>query len=142
MTTSVPIVEINAAIAAHEQWKSRLLAVIESGRCDISSAFVRSDSECALGAWLYRHQRDPKAFDAGHFDNVRKIHADFHRAAGGVISYVERDNPSAARFLMEGEYVVISNMLIDALQKWKAALIEMTGPPGVLGFGRKPGPTQ
>lgn len=45
--------EIDAAVAAHDQWKARSLAAIEAGSSEFTPEQVAVDDRCAFGKWFY-----------------------------------------------------------------------------------------
>lgn len=76
--------QIKKAIGAHGLWKTRLQAAIESGTSEATPAAISADDACDFGKWLYG---DPGLRKAdGHFEKVRKLHAEFHTEVGRVLS--------------------------------------------------------
>ena len=124
MSTPALITAINKAIEAHTTWKHRLSHAILTGGCEISSKMACCDDQCQLGMWLYGNTIDHLTRAHVSYQEVQQLHAEFHRSAGSVLAYVERDMMSAAQFLMDGEFEVLSQMLIDALDEWKYALAD------------------
>lgn len=120
---------IDAALAAHAEWKRRLHRAIETGIAQITSATAACDDTCDLGKWLYSSEVAVPYRDDPLYQRVVETHALFHRTAASVLSYVERGNRSAALFIMEGEYAFGSEELVQALTSWKAAVAQKHAAP-------------
>lgn len=111
---------INGAIAAHAEWKRKLHRAIDTGVAHLSPATAACDDKCALGMWLYSAEITDNFSNDSHYEQVRTVHALFHKTAASVLAYVERGNCSAASFIMSGEYDYRSEDLIEALTRWRA----------------------
>ena len=115
--------QIDAAIAAHQQWKRKLYNAINAGHSEISSATACSHDRCTFGQWLASIDALGTLRDEAAFAEIADLHGEFHRVAGSILAYVERGMASAAQFIMDGEYAALSDMLIEALNGWKADAI-------------------
>ena len=83
------------AIEAHLKWKTRLKAFIDgTGTEKLDSAVVCLDNRCDLGKWIYecvgQHGSD------ADFQKLKSTHADFHKAAGGIVELVEKGDKAGA----------------------------------------------
>jgi Chemoreceptor zinc-binding domain len=116
------IERIDAAIAAHELWKTRLLGVIETGSSEWVPRTVKADNQCEFGRWLYAFSPEEKAIP--HYNVVKHLHAQFHIEAGRILDIALRgDQGNAVAELAEGSsYAGISTALINELLNWKAEL--------------------
>jgi hypothetical protein len=111
--------QISAAIAAHDEWKTRLLAAVEAGSSEFDPEHVRADDRCPFGQWLYAAEADLGA--SLHYERVRDLHAQFHRAAADVLALaIGGKGPQALTSLEFGsEYVTASVLLVDEMEFWK-----------------------
>ncbi|MBI5900096.1 MAG: CZB domain-containing protein [Rhodocyclales bacterium] len=88
--------DMKAALEAHAAWKTRLEAQIRGDAGEtLSVATVAADGNCALGKWI--HGEAAQRFgDYPEFAQLRKVHADFHLCAGGILSQVHDGDMVAA----------------------------------------------
>lgn len=117
------IAQINDAIGAHGTWKMRLRTAIRTGRGEIDSRMAARDCECAFGKWMYGAALGAETRAGTPYQVVRRLHADFHRAAGHVLLCVENGEPAGAEAAMESEFIPCSDKLVRALTKWKGELV-------------------
>lgn len=110
---------IDAALAAHAQWKKRLQDAIETGQSSFQVENVRKDNACQFGQWLYALP-DTDRRDA-LFMKVRELHAAFHRTAGEILHLALSGKKAESLKAMEfgGPYGKATGDLILALQSWK-----------------------
>ncbi|CAN5423036.1 hypothetical protein BH10PSE14_BH10PSE14_41100 [soil metagenome] len=118
--------EIDNAIGAHGMWKMRLNSAIKSGKCDEPSGQACRDDLCAFGKWLCGPSIDASTKAGMPFQVVKRVHADFHKAAGSVLANVERGDLAAARTIVAGAYNEQTEKLVRALMKWKRELADQT----------------
>jgi methyl-accepting chemotaxis protein len=111
--------QINKAMAAHNAWKQRLLDAIQTGRSEHDPAKVSKDNQCDFGKWLY--SLPPAVQRTEHWQNVRALHAEFHKEAGRVLELALAGRQAEARQSLEhgGEFTRRSAALIEALMRWK-----------------------
>lgn len=122
-TLKNPIVaQINDAIGAHGMWKMRLRTAIRTGMGDIDSRVATRDCECAFGKWIHGPLLDPAIKVGTPYQVIRRLHAEFHRAAGDVLANLEKGEAARAEVAMENEFAPRSEKLVRALTKWKAEL--------------------
>jgi hypothetical protein len=114
--------QINAAIIAHDDWKARLLAAVESGSSDLDPDAVRADDRCAFGRWLFSVERDMK--ESLHYDRVCDLHARFHAAAADVLALATGGRGAQALTNLEfgSDYVKASVLLVDEMELWRREL--------------------
>lgn len=110
---------LRAAVNAHGAWKVKLLGAIHAGDRSFDISVVRRDDRCALGQWLHgegaRYSSDP------HFDEVRRLHAAFHKEVAGILGEVYAGNDRAARAALEqgGVFNRMSAALVDRIEEWE-----------------------
>jgi methyl-accepting chemotaxis protein len=116
--------EITKAIGAHGMWKARLAQAIETGKIDITVEKVRMDNQCAFGQWLYGASLDAKDRRSPHYEEVRRLHAQFHQVVSQVVELALAGKKQEARQLMslEGEYSTVSSRLTAAMSAWSKTL--------------------
>jgi len=75
--------DFDEASRAHFEWKARLRTYLAAPDGSLKPASVEADNQCALGKWMQgegkKHSSDPK------FDELRREHASFHRAAAALV---------------------------------------------------------
>ena len=76
---------LNAAIAAHGIYKTRLLDAIDSGDLtEFSAATAGRDDQCAFGKWLHS-EIDPSLKASSRYNKVKQLHASFHVSVAKAI---------------------------------------------------------
>ncbi len=117
---------IEGALAAHGQWKQRLHDAVATGQSDARVAVVRLDNQCMFGKWLYG---DPSARRAAAYESVRRLHADFHRAAAEVLQLALGGKTDAALAAMQPgqSFAAASESLERELQAWKESVTPARG---------------
>lgn len=74
--------EINQAISAHGQWKVKFRDFMD-GKLDLDPNVVKQNNQCQFGKWLEGDGR--KLMAKGDFDEIHRLHTEFHKAAGDVV---------------------------------------------------------
>ncbi|RMX01472.1 hypothetical protein EBQ26_01500 [Allofranklinella schreckenbergeri] len=117
--------DIATAIAAHEEWKQRLLDYLENmdGKLheDYRPDVICRDDCCDLGKWLYgpgqkRFSRYPA------FSILVARHKYFHVQAAIVVAQALGGNQEEARRVLNGSYRLASNQVILMLRELKRNL--------------------
>lgn len=119
MSTAPIAQKIFEGIGAHGAWKHRLRMAIRTKTMDISPATAACDNACEFGKWLYGPQVDAATRAGIPYQVVRRLHADFHRSAGNVLSLVQRGDDAAAQQAMDHDFQPRSEKLVVALNKWR-----------------------
>lgn len=113
---------VTKAIAAHGQWKQRLRDAVATGKSEWKPEVVRTDNACDLGKWIYGEARTVMP---GHpaVEEVRKLHADFHREASTILDLALKGKKAEADAAMAlgSNYSKVSTALVNALKKLQAA---------------------
>ncbi len=107
------------AIGAHGLWKMKLRTAINTGRSDVTPMVARCDDQCGFGKWLYGPELDATTRQGLPYQVIKRLHADFHRSAGDVLSLAVKGDKTGAQTLMEGEFTERSEKLVRALNKWR-----------------------
>jgi len=96
-------------ISAHVRWKQRLLDYIANSSEKLDPALVGTDNHCKLGQWIYG---EGQAYaELPHFEKVRTEHAQFHKHAAAVVTFVNLGDHATAQQVLNGEYAKVSNNL-------------------------------
>ena len=122
MTNANLIYQIDEAIGAHGMWKMRLRAAMRTGKSDISAHEAGCDGNCKFGQWLNSTALSAEAKADVPYKVVKRVHADFHRSAGHVMSSALGGRQREAEERLEGEFIPTSEKLVRALMKWKSEL--------------------
>lgn len=89
--------DMKAALDAHTRWTQRLAGKLNGTNPEnLDAATVSSDADCRLGKWI--HGTAKKRFgQLPAYEELRQIHADFHRKAGEILHSVAEANSELAR---------------------------------------------
>lgn len=111
------------ALRAHAAWKLRLAQAIETGTSEFSVDAVRVDNACPFGQWLYG-SIDAAARGSAYYEQVRGLHAAFHRQAANVLALALAGRTAEARQAMEvgREFNRASAQLTLALTAWQESV--------------------
>ncbi len=113
--------QVQAAVLAHSQWKSRLRDAIAAGTSEFKADAVQRDNLCAFGKWLYEEGKHsfPSPTD---YEDVRTLHAEFHTQAARVLSLAVSGKPGEATKAMElgSAFSKVSAHLVTALTRARA----------------------
>lgn len=114
--------DIDTAIAAHENWSARLSAVIK-GTSDeqLSPAVVCLDNRCALGQWLH----GPGGQRLGQYPAFTVLvarHKHFHLEASTVLTLAQSGEQAKAEHKLNSGYRHASNQVILLLKELKRGL--------------------
>src|SRR5512144_870520 len=95
--------ELDAAIAAHGFWKSRLRQAIDTGTLAMSVDKIAADNVCDFGKWLMTNIVDARGKANPYYRTVKDLHAAFHRTAARVVQLaLQGDKAEAERMLAFG----------------------------------------
>jgi methyl-accepting chemotaxis protein len=79
----VCIMNIDAAIRAHSDWKMKLARYLRHPDRSLSATEVSRDTVCELGCWLHGEGR--KLQHLPEYQTLKAAHLAFHRAAGDIV---------------------------------------------------------
>lgn len=114
--------DFQAAVSAHQKWKTRLQACVEgTSEEQLDPNVVGRDDQCVLGKWIYGE--GTAAFGGRPvFADLKSAHAEFHRVAGMVLNAVydgrqeEAGQLLASRFSQASVKVLglLANLFLEA----------------------------
>jgi methyl-accepting chemotaxis protein len=115
--------QLQKAITAHGVFKVRLGQMVEAGTSDMTAAVAAADNKCPLGEWLYGGI-DAAAKSSPQYQNVRELHAAFHKAAGDIVTLSAAHKRGEALGAMEmgSTFKQTSAKLVMALSAWADTL--------------------
>lgn len=113
------------AIVAHAEWKLKLTLYLQ-GEGKLDHAIVCRDDQCKLGQWIYSDGK--KYANELSYENLKKVHAEFHLCAGHVIKTIDDRKIDEAKKLIGGEsnYAKASATVIEAISAVKRRVEEKT----------------
>jgi hypothetical protein len=114
--------EIVHAIAAHAKWKFYLRQAIDTGTSEWTVDEVRPDNRCEFGTWL--RTLSPDNHDSQNWDEVSRLHAEFHKEAAEVLklALAGRRKEAEAAIAMGSRFTKVSTKLTISMTAWKKAL--------------------
>jgi Chemoreceptor zinc-binding domain len=112
------------ALSAHVAWKEKLCEAIDLGIIDPPSARIREDNLCVFGIWLYGPDISDEVKASYHYENTRKVHAEFHKVASEVAMLAEVGEKEKAREMMSlaQPYPIQSYNIRCAILAWLKSL--------------------
>ena len=110
------------AIAAHAKWKFYLRRAIETGTSEWTVAEVRPDNRCEFGKWL--QGLPPQDRDAQNWEEVSRLHAEFHKEAAEVLklALAGRREEAEAAIAQGSRFAKVSTKLTITMTAWQKAL--------------------
>jgi len=113
--------EIDKAVGAHSAWKQRLKGAIDTGKSEVTVDNAAKDNVCPFGQWLYGTTIAAGAKGLPGYNEVRTIHANFHKAAAAILDLALKGKKAEATALMgvTAEYSKVSAQLTQAMMKWQ-----------------------
>lgn len=112
--------EINKAVGAHGMWKTRLVAAIESGKCEIPAEKAGKDDQCDFGKWLYGTTISAQDKASADYAKIRDLHKQFHGVCGKILECVAAGKKDGCQQMLDGEFKAISTKLTSAMVEWKS----------------------
>lgn len=116
---SSQIEEINRAILAHYDWKSRFIQFIKAGGTNVLGGCSGVHHDCELGYWLENIRL--KMLTSLLYRKISVVHREFHNEAAWVMALAQDGQlESAIDFMAEGKiFSGISAELVYLLSRWK-----------------------
>lgn len=74
---------ITAAIGAHGKWKTKFREFMD-GKLELDAPTVLKNNACDFGKWL--EGEGTQALAAGDYQQIHRLHTEFHRVAASVIT--------------------------------------------------------
>jgi len=111
---------IVGGIGAHGKWKQRLLDAIKTGQSEWTPSIVCQDNQCDFGKWLYSCSAEEQS--SPHYNNVKGLHADFHKNAADVLTLALAGKKVEAEKAIDFDstYSQASGALTKEMLSWKA----------------------
>jgi hypothetical protein len=115
-------VDINSAIQAHVNWKTKLAIYIARPDHSLKASEVSHHEQCELGRWLAGEGRKFAAMP--EYTQLAADHARFHHAAAEVIRKADAGERVQEDIALGGksEYAAASNAVVTSLMKIKAKI--------------------
>jgi hypothetical protein len=109
-----------AALSAHVAWKEKLRKAINAGIIDPPSSVIREDNLCVFGKWLYSTDLPNEVKASPHYEQTRKIHAEFHKVASEIAMLAEIGEKDKARKMMSADspYTNYANSIRREILNW------------------------
>ncbi|MDE4131892.1 CZB domain-containing protein [Phaeobacter sp. QD34_3] len=116
--------EISEAIKAHGTWKLRLRTASAGGPLEASSRDICRDDKCKFGQWLHAPGTRSGLSGDANYERTKKLHAEFHQAAGAIAQKIERgDLDAAKRDLQPGTpFELKTKELTTHMMAWRMGL--------------------
>lgn len=115
-------IDIDTAIAAHENWKLRLQNYLQGNSSeDLKADVVCQDDRCDLGKWLH----GPGKMRLGAYPAFSVLvarHKYFHVQASNVVALTQAGNRKMAAHTLESAYRHASNQVVLLLKELKRSL--------------------
>jgi hypothetical protein len=115
-------IDVDSAIAAHENWKLRLKNHLEGKSTEVfDPAIVCMDDRCDLGKWLH----GPGGQRLGKYPAFSVLiarHKYFHTQASTVVAHAQGGDKAAADKVLEGPFRQASNQVVILLKELKRGL--------------------
>lgn len=112
---------ISKGIGAHGMWKQRLVSAIKTGQSEWTPAIVCQDNQCEFGKWLYACS--PQEKSSPHFNEVKNLHAQFHKEAADVLTMAlaKKQDEASKAIDLGSKYHTISSSLTKQMMAWKSS---------------------
>ena len=114
--------DIDKAIAAHENWKARLQKRLDGTSDEVlDPAVVCLDNRCDLGKWLH----GPGNKRLGHYPAFTVLiarHQYFHQQAGAVVAQTQAGDLAGAEKTLNGPFKYGSSQVVLLLKELKRGL--------------------
>ncbi len=106
-----------SVVKAHIRWFQELRRAVETGQSEMAPARVATDAECDFGRWVYSDLGALCSPDL--FEQIRRIHADFHRTAAAILTLALNDRQAEARARLNSssDLATLSKCLIQKVQE-------------------------
>ena len=89
--------QISEAIKAHGAWKLRLRTASNGGPLEVPARDICRDDKCKFGQWLHAPVTKSGLIGDPNYERAKKLHAEFHQAAGAVAQKIERGDLDGAK---------------------------------------------
>ncbi len=108
--------DIQTAIAAHENWKFRLQSYLAGTSSEeLLPEVICFDNHCDLGQWIHGNGKMHLAHFPG-FMVLIEHHKMFHYAASNVVSLSKAGKGPEAHKMLDGVFTTFSKAVVDDLE--------------------------
>lgn len=116
------VADIESAISQHAAWMTHLRKAVLGAYSGMDREDIRADNQCEFGKWLYGSHLSAEQRVSEYFQEVRRLHAEFHQLAARVLDLAASGRICEAYSLLYGEHVTMSGRLVIAMRKWQEKL--------------------
>ena len=108
--------DIQTAMAAHQNWKLRLMAYLEGNSSEqFSPEVICFDNHCDLGQWIHGKGQAHLGNFSG-FTALLEHHKMFHYAASNVVALSQAGKEAEAHKMLEGSFATFSKAVGEDLE--------------------------
>lgn len=108
--------DIETVMAAHENWKYRLLAYLDGvSKEQFSAEDICFDDRCDLGKWIHSSGQARLGKFPG-FTALLGHHKMFHYSASNVVALSKAGKEADARHILEGQFESFSKAVVGDLK--------------------------
>ena len=114
--TAMEGLDIQTAMAAHENWKLRLQAYLDGRSSEqFSPEIICFDNHCDLGQWIHgKGQANLGKFSG--FTALLEHHKMFHYAASNVVALSQAGKEADAHKMLDGQFATFSKAVAADLE--------------------------
>jgi len=116
------LADIERAIDNHALWMSQLREAIFDTQAPIDVEAIRAEDRCEFGKWLYGSRLSDEERASSVYQEVKRLHAEFHQAAARVVELAASGKTHDAYSLLYGDYITMSGRLAIAMRAWREKL--------------------
>lgn len=114
------VLEIDAAIESHDEWRDRLKSFLEGRDGEsLSPEEAHREDLCGLGRWMTGMASGPQG-KSGAFADLQALHSQFHATAARIVSLHLDGEAAAARQLMDGQFRKLNARIGQRLDDMKS----------------------
>ena len=114
--------DFDQAIQAHASWKMKLSQYLRNPNGTLIASEIARDDGCPLGCWI--HKDGLKYTSNAEFNELKREHARFHRAAAAIVQKADRGENVSADIALGGrsEFGTASGAVVSAIMAMKRKL--------------------
>lgn len=115
--------DIDTAIAAHQNWKFRLLAYLNNESSeDMAPEVICFDDRCDLGRWIHGSGKAHLGQFPG-FTALMGHHKMFHYAASNVVALSKAGRDVQSQKMMAEQFTAYSKAVVEDLERMRRAAV-------------------
>jgi len=111
---------IKKQIAIQELWSLNMRDAVTNSRTgNLKPEQVGDETACSFGIWLATDEAKNAIGSQAQFDNIVKLHKNFHSCAADVLRLISCNDAQSAASMLEqtGMYTIASENLTDSLKR-------------------------